>query len=178
MLPEPDGINPQNPAPPLVPLHGPVAVPSSVSPLPSRGVVGRHGHAPPPALNRGPTGMLLLKSLGRRWLLAASVGLLLAGLAGGGTFYFLPPPEHTVRTLIYAPPNRGIVFKQTGSIDLSHHQRTQAAMLRSRLVLNSVYAMPRSPSSASSRSKLSRSNGWKRRLKRISPSPRRFCASP
>jgi succinoglycan biosynthesis transport protein ExoP len=145
MLPEPDGTNSLNPANPPAPANGPApgsAPPSGILPRVS---IGRPGQAPlPPALTRAPNFLLLLKALGRRWLLAANLGLLLAALAGGGVFFFMPPPKHTVRTLIHVPPHRGIVFKQASSAgDLSNHQRTQVAMLRSRLVLSSALRDPK-----------------------------------
>jgi polysaccharide biosynthesis transport protein len=124
MLPEPDATNPHNPTNPPSPANDPtpVSVPSS-------------------AILRF---LLMLKALRRRWLLATGLGLLLAALVGGSVFFFTPPPKHTVRTLIHAPPQRGIVFKQPGAFgDLSNHQRIQVAMLQSRLVLNSALRDPK-----------------------------------
>jgi polysaccharide biosynthesis transport protein len=124
MLPESDATNHHNPTNPPSPANDPtpVSVPSS-------------------AILRFP---LLLKALGRRWLLATGLVLLLAALVGSAVFFFMPPPKHSVRTLIYAPPPRGIVFKQPGAHgDLSNHQRTQVAMLQSRLVLNSALRDPK-----------------------------------
>jgi capsular exopolysaccharide synthesis family protein len=87
---------------------------------------------------------LLLKALGRRWLLATCLGLLLAALAGGGAYYFMPPPKHTVRTLVHIPPHKGIIFKQNNAGgDLPNHQRTQVVLLKSRLVLNSALRDPK-----------------------------------
>lgn len=86
----------------------------------------------------------MLKALQRRWLLAGSLGLLLAAAAASGVFFFMPPPKHTARTLLHVPPHRGVVFKQgQGGENLPNHQRTQVAMLRSRLVLNSALRDPK-----------------------------------
>ncbi|HEY7426113.1 MAG TPA: hypothetical protein VH682_17920, partial [Gemmataceae bacterium] len=140
MLPESDGTSPANPANPLIPTNGPAA--ESAPPFAIRPRVSsqRHGHAPhPSALTRAPNMLLLLKALGRRWMLATSLGLLLAAMAGSGVFYYMPPPKHNVRTLLHVPPHRGVVFKKDGSNgDLTNHQRTQLVMLKSRLVLNSA----------------------------------------
>ncbi|HTU22370.1 MAG TPA: polysaccharide biosynthesis tyrosine autokinase [Gemmataceae bacterium] len=137
--------SPANPANPLIPVSGPVPVSAPHAAVHPRSGVGRHGLAPiPPGLTRAPNALLLLKALQRRWLLAGSIGLLLAAAAGSGVFFYMPPPKHSVRTLIHAPPQRGIVFKQPGSYgDLSNHQRTQVAMFKSRLVLNSALRDPK-----------------------------------
>ena len=124
MLPEPDGSKPRNATNAPAPANdlAPVSVPSS-------------------AILRF---LLLLKALGRRWLLAGSLGLLLVAATGSGVFFFMPPPKHSVRTLIHAPPHRRVVFKHANSSgDLSNHQRTQVAMLKSRLVLNSALRDPK-----------------------------------
>jgi polysaccharide biosynthesis transport protein len=80
----------------------------------------------------------------RQWLLAGSLGLMLAAAAGIGAYFYVPAPTHTARTLLHVPPQRGIVFKRGGvDGDLQNHQRTQVAMLRSRLVLNSALRDPK-----------------------------------
>jgi succinoglycan biosynthesis transport protein ExoP len=145
MWPESGANNPRDPINSLAPLPGSIPAPSPHAPGPPRGVVSRPHHGPTPsALTRAPDPLLLLKALQRRWLLAATLGLLVAAAAGSGVFFFMPPPKHTVRALLHVPPPRGVVFKQGGSYaDLPNHQRTQVAMLRSRLVLNSALRDPK-----------------------------------
>src|SRR5262249_3352925 len=140
MLPEPDGTSPPNPVDPMVPANGPAAELTPPPTVHPRFSIDRHGHAPLPiALNRAPNFLLFLKALGRPWLLATSLGLLLAATAGGAVFFFMPPPKHSVRTLVHVPPYQGVVFKHVASVaDLNNHQRTQVVMLKSRLVLNSA----------------------------------------
>ncbi|HEY7423815.1 MAG TPA: hypothetical protein VH682_06170 [Gemmataceae bacterium] len=124
MLPEPDGTNPLNPSNPPSPANA--SAPVSV---------------PPSAILRF---LLLLKALGRRWLLATSLVLLLAALVGGSVFYFRPPPKQTVCTLLHVPPHKGVIFKNVGAGGgLTNHQRTQLVMLKSRLVLNSALCDPK-----------------------------------
>ncbi len=70
-------------------------------------------------------------------------GLILAAAAGIGVYFFMPVPKPTARTLLRVPPQRGIVFRQGGANgDLQNHQRTQVALLRSRLVLNRALRDP------------------------------------
>jgi len=143
MLPESGANNPEKAVNSVVPLPGSVPTPLPGAVVHPRGFVGRPNQGQTPsALTRGPDGMLLLKALQRRWLLAAGLGLILAAAAGSGVYFFMPPPKHTARTLLYVPPQRGVVFRQ-GSSDLQNHQRTQVAMLRSRLVLSSALRDPK-----------------------------------
>jgi capsular exopolysaccharide synthesis family protein len=82
--------------------------------------------------------LALLKSLRRRWLLGLAVGLLLATVAGP-VAWFLLPGKYTVRTLIHVPPPRTFVLPTAETRpDLLNHQKTQVAMLKSRLVLNAA----------------------------------------
>jgi polysaccharide biosynthesis transport protein len=143
MLPESGTNNPEKAVSSLVPLPGSVSTPSPDAVVHPRGIVGRpHQGQTPSALTRGPDAMLLLRALQRRWLLAASLGLILGVAAASGVYVFMPPPKHTARTLLHVPPQRGVVFKQGGG-DLQNHQRTQVAMLRSRLVLNTALRDPK-----------------------------------
>src|SRR5207249_4360647 len=81
---------------------------------------------PPAALNAAPNAVTLLKALGRRWLLAASLGVMIALLAASGTFFFMPTPRHTVRTMLRVPPGSHFIFKTSEAVpDLISHQRNQ-----------------------------------------------------
>jgi capsular exopolysaccharide synthesis family protein len=87
--------------------------------------------------------LALFQAFRRRWLLALSVGIVCAALAATGTYFFLPPPKHNVRTLLVVPPGSPFLFKTAEAIpDLASHQRTQVAMIKSRLVLNSALRDP------------------------------------
>jgi capsular exopolysaccharide synthesis family protein len=119
--------------------------PSPGQPSPNLPVprAARHA-APPAALSTPPNAVALLKALRRRWPLALGLGLLLAALLGPGTWLLLPPSKHFVRTLIYLPPPRAVVpgFAVHGASNLDAHQRTQVALVKSRLVLNAALRNP------------------------------------
>jgi polysaccharide biosynthesis transport protein len=89
-----------------------------------------------------PNALTLFKAFRRRWILATFLGLVVGVLAGCGLFFFMPPPKHTVRTMIYIPKGPFLPGTVDGGVSLEDHQRTQLAMLRSRLVLNSALRDP------------------------------------
>jgi capsular exopolysaccharide synthesis family protein len=104
---------------------------------------GQRGARPPAVLNAAPTAAVLLRCLRRRLVVAGALGLLLGGLGGAGGWFFAPPPKHTVRTLLRVPPGSPFLLRTAEPVpDLGSHQRTQAAMVRSRLVLNSALRDP------------------------------------
>jgi capsular exopolysaccharide synthesis family protein len=99
--------------------------------------------ARPAALSKTPTLTGLLQALRRRWLLAISLGILLAP-AVAVTVWVLRPITFTARTLLHVnsvpeqivfsiPENRG---------DFGNYQRVQVALVKSRLVLNSALNDP------------------------------------
>ena len=78
----------------------------------------------------------LLKALRRRWPLALGAGVLLALVAAPAAWFLVPPSKHTVRTLIHVPPNKPWLLRTAEGVpDLANHQRTQVALMKSRLVL-------------------------------------------
>jgi len=88
--------------------------------------------------------MMLLKGVRRRWMLALSLGLLCAATAATAVWFLLPPPKHSARTLLYVPPTRPFLFRtQEAFSRIEDHQRTQVAMIKSRLVLNSALRTPK-----------------------------------
>jgi capsular exopolysaccharide synthesis family protein len=101
--------------------------------------------APPPAvLASPPTTGALLRALRRRWLLAFSLSIL-AGLAAAAiTWCFLPQPPNTARALLHVAPNPpSVVFhKGESRADFQSYQRTQIALVKSRLVLNAALRHP------------------------------------
>jgi succinoglycan biosynthesis transport protein ExoP len=80
----------------------------------------------------------LLRALRRRWLLALTLAVVLAPAATAAA-WFLVPTRHTARTLLYVESKQpSILFNF--NVDPSHgnYQRTQLALVKSRLVLNAA----------------------------------------
>jgi len=103
----------------------------------------RDANGAPAVLSAAPNAISLLKALQRRWVMACLLGGICALCAAAATWLFLPPPKHTVRTLLRVPPGTPFLFKTAEPIpDLGTHQRNQAAMIKSRLVLNSALRAP------------------------------------
>jgi capsular exopolysaccharide synthesis family protein len=104
----------------------------------------RRGSSQPPAiLNAAPNLVSLLRCLRRRLVLALTLGVLLAGPFGTGTWLFAPPPKHQVRTLISVPQGGPYLVRTSERVpDLTNHQRNQVALTKSRLVLNSALRDP------------------------------------
>jgi hypothetical protein len=79
-------------------------------------------------------------------VIGVGLGVLLACLAGIGTWLFAPHPKHVVRTLINVPTDRGgqiLQVRSEGVTDQGSHQRNQMAMARSRVVLDSALRDPK-----------------------------------
>ncbi len=100
---------------------------------------------PPPAVLAAPPDALrLLRGVRRRWLLALSLSVLGGVIAAGATWLFLPAPEATARALLHVdstPP--WVVFnKAEGQSNFQSYQRTQVALVKSRLVLNAALRSP------------------------------------
>src|SRR5207302_638276 len=96
---------------------------------------GHAGMIIPAALAVRPNAALLLRALRRRWLFASTMGLLAAATAFAAT-YFLLPQTYTVQTSLFMasrPPT--LMGREVGS-DFSTFQRSQAALLKTRFVLN------------------------------------------
>jgi capsular exopolysaccharide synthesis family protein len=97
--------------------------------------------AVPPARksNPAPNALALLKALRRRWLLASTCGLLVAALAGAGTWFGMPV-KYTANTLLHVSSREPhILGGDAPSVsDFAVYQKSQAAMVTSRLVLNAV----------------------------------------
>ena len=75
--------------------------------------------------------------------LVLTIGLALAALAAAGAWLLIPTRLHTVRTMVQVPPGSYLGLK-TGepAPDIASHQRTQVALAKSRLVLNSALRDP------------------------------------
>jgi capsular exopolysaccharide synthesis family protein len=92
----------------------------------------------PTALSSAPNLKGLLAALRRRWLLALVLGSIPAVLAAMAVWHFLPPPKATVAALLKIETNQPkIIFRtREDRADFTSYQRTQAALLKSRMVLN------------------------------------------
>src|SRR5712692_3635185 len=131
----------------LLPLH---RTEETVSPSAGRGelvearpVLPQTGYMPlPPALTKGPDMSALLQALGRRWLLAAFLGTLLAGGVGAAVWFFLPI-RHTAysqRRISMTPPWLVVRNADTseGRGEFLTYQRTQAAWIKNYFVLSAA----------------------------------------
>jgi capsular exopolysaccharide synthesis family protein len=98
----------------------------------------------PPALTDAPTTRALLLALRRRWLLASVCAVLGAAAAGAGTWFGMPPPQPTAQSLLYVEAQPPAVVYQRGESrnDFQSYQRTQVALVKSRLVLNTALRDP------------------------------------
>jgi len=100
------------------------------------------GPALPPALSSGPDLRALMGALGRRWLLATILGGTLAAIAGTAAWFLLSAKYTAFAQLKTASTTPYIVFHNAnnpdGRNDFSLYQRTQAAALKNRYVLNAA----------------------------------------
>lgn len=112
---------------------GPILVPRPVRPV--------HEVVPlPPALIASPNPWALLLALLARWQLALTAGLLCAGVAGAVSWFYLAPAHYNAQALIHIDSNvpRVLFTTAEGRPDFASYQRTQMALVRSRLVLNAA----------------------------------------
>jgi succinoglycan biosynthesis transport protein ExoP len=111
----------------------PVSVPSS-------------GTAVAPAARKGlsaPNALALLKALRRRWLLAVICSLAGSALAGAGVWFGMPVKYTASATLHVSSREPKILGGEgQGLNDFAVYQKSQSAMVTSRLVLNSVLKDP------------------------------------
>src|SRR5207245_2982474 len=94
----------------------------------------------PPALAAGPDAKALLQALGRRWLTAASIGILLATAAGLAAWSLLAPKYTAFAQLHVNSTPPWLVFRNPdeGRGEFLTYQKTQAARIRGRFVLNAA----------------------------------------
>jgi succinoglycan biosynthesis transport protein ExoP len=99
------------------------------------------GHSTPPVrkANPAPNALALLKALRRRWLSATICGLLASVFAAAGVWLGMPM-KYTASTILHvsAQEPRVLGGDTAGYSDFSLYQKSQAAMVVSRLVLNAV----------------------------------------
>jgi capsular exopolysaccharide synthesis family protein len=106
-------------------------------------------NVPPPGSSAPVLGATaLFRALRRRWLPALTVGLVCAAVAATSTWFLyplLPIPKYTARTLLLlesVPPsilNRNV----DNRADFATYRQTQAALIKSRLVLDSALNDPK-----------------------------------
>ncbi|AGA26797.1 GumC family protein [Singulisphaera acidiphila] len=82
----------------------------------------------------------LLRALRRRWALAFGTGLLGAAVIATLTFYLVPPAKYMARAMLHVNSVKPRILLQTGEVqsDYGSYQRTQLALLESRLVLSAA----------------------------------------
>src|SRR6185369_8492294 len=98
----------------------------------------------PPGLAGAPTARALLLALRRRWLLAGIVAVLGGIVAGVATWLGMPTPPLTAQSLLHVEAQPPAVVYQRGESrsDFQSYQRTQVALVKSRLVLNTALRDP------------------------------------
>jgi capsular exopolysaccharide synthesis family protein len=84
-----------------------------------------------------------LRGLRRRWALAVLLGLSMLALAGGGAWVTVPE-QHTAQTLlrVEATQPKLLFGSSEGINNFLNYQKAQAALVKSRLVLNAALRQP------------------------------------
>ena len=95
----------------------------------------------PPVLSAKPDSASLLRALKRRWLLAATLGLL-AAAAAAALVWFLAPVTYTAQTFLVLSHKGSKIIGTDSDVDFSIFQRTQAALVKTRFVLNRALRQP------------------------------------
>jgi capsular exopolysaccharide synthesis family protein len=125
-LPEPARNRPE--PRPTVPIRAAAAPPANRPPL------------PPALASSGPDAGALLKAFRRRWPVAVTFGLIAAALAGTAAWDLLSAKYVVFAQLRIASAAPRLVFRDADSDGRSEgmYQRTAAAMIKSRFVLNAA----------------------------------------
>lgn len=121
------------------PADGQVAVLPEATPVPY--AVGEPEPAPAAEAALGISPARVLRALRRRWYAALPVGLLLAAALGYAANEFIQS-NYTARTQVYFAIYQPVVFADVGGMDASSYQRRQAALLKSRHVLQAAVNRP------------------------------------
>ena len=104
--------------------------------------VARPVFAPPVPLSGAPNAVALLKALGRRWLSALLVGLIVAAAAGTAMWCLLPEPQQTARVQLYAPAIRPhLLFPGDNRIDGRAFLQNQAYLIKNQVTFNAALKM-------------------------------------
>jgi capsular exopolysaccharide synthesis family protein len=93
-----------------------------------------------PPLTTAPDPIGLLKALRRCWLRALLGGVLLAAVVAGATYHLVPAAKFTAKAMLHVSsiPPRIVLQVREAVPDFGAYQRTQLALLKSRLVLNAA----------------------------------------
>src|SRR5262249_39753094 len=101
---------------------------------------GLHALSPPPALSSGPDAMALLKALKRRWLLAGSIGVLLAAVSLGALWFVMPAKYQAFSLLEVSFNPRTLGTGADSRNDFAVYMKTQAGRIKSRDVVMKALA--------------------------------------
>jgi capsular exopolysaccharide synthesis family protein len=103
------------------------------------------GPTPPALLSSPPNAVGLLTALRRRWFVAVGVGLVCAVGVCAALWFLLPAPKATARALLKLESDQPrVIFltrEQRASFEM--YQKTQAVLLKSRMVLNRAMRNPK-----------------------------------
>lgn len=127
----PDPLERGNPAP----LPGKLRLPSRKSQLSGSTSV------PPLRLSATPTALGLLAALKRRWLLATTLAVVLAGAVSTAIWTWMPPAKATARTVAQIQ-GASWLWKEASQSSTSD-PRTHIALIKSRRVLTSTLKQPK-----------------------------------
>jgi succinoglycan biosynthesis transport protein ExoP len=111
---------------PLQPVSTPLRRHSAPAALASAG---------PPALNNTPDALSLLRALKRRWVLAFSLGIVLAGFAGAAAYFALPAKFTAFAIMQVSSQSGGPFGRQDNRSEFGTYIKTLAGRLKSREVL-------------------------------------------
>src|SRR5690242_1129575 len=138
------------PSAPRSPAHAPEQgtahgdAPRTLVPMPGPAPAGpAQVVTPPPVLSASPTPWALLHALRRRWFLALLAGVLL-GVPGAAVMGYLAQPSWKARTKLRVESKQPFIVSETPEVrtDFANYQRSQVALIKSRLVLNRTLRDP------------------------------------
>ncbi len=138
------------PSAPRSPAHAPEQgtahgdAPRTLVPMPGPAPAGPgQVVTPPPVLSASPTPWALLHALRRRWFLALLAGVLL-GVPGAAVMGYLAQPSWKARTKLRVESKQPFIVSETPEVrtDFANYQRSQVALIKSRLVLNRTLRDP------------------------------------
>lgn len=97
-----------------------------------------------PALAAAPNFWTLLKALRRHWLLASFIAVFTAIPVALAVWFFMPPPKHTARAILYISPVEPKIYFSTtdNQMNFDLFRTDQVARIRSQLVLNAALRQP------------------------------------
>jgi succinoglycan biosynthesis transport protein ExoP len=111
---------------------------------PGRGLPAPVERRRPPGLASIPDALALLRALRARWLLALTLGVLAAVVAGAAAWRIIPRPGYTASAVIEVKAEKPNLLPGMGQNrpDLKSFQSTQLRLVKSRLVIHAALARP------------------------------------